>query len=87
VIPGGRQLRPRLQCGVRLRDRRHLRPRTESLSPVENAPAFENYFGATDYPEPDTLQLILAAESVTGLCLTSFHGCYDGSQSAVPASD
>jgi hypothetical protein len=40
--------------------------------------------GANEYPSTDADDLIAAAEQSTGLCLTSFHGCYEASQMVVP---
>jgi hypothetical protein len=43
-----------------------------------------NGYRYPDNGDGDTDLLISAAEQATGLCLTSFHGCYDASQFAVP---
>jgi hypothetical protein len=40
--------------------------------------------GANEYPSADADDLIAAAEQSTGLCLTSFHACYEASQMVVP---
>lgn len=56
---------------------------------VENRSPAPNHIGAdiedfADYAEPAAEQMLLAVEQATGLCMTSFHTCYSGTQFRVP---
>lgn len=54
--------------------------------PVETAPLSLLGCGAFEFPSEDADLLIAYAEQATGLCLTSFHGCYDASVMQIPAA-
>src|SRR5262245_20772819 len=40
-----------------------------------------------EWPSDDTAALLARAEQLTGLCLTSFHGCYEANRFSIPAGD
>jgi hypothetical protein len=59
----------------------------ENLSPFTLTPWIDDYEDwPVDWPSADADLLISVAQDLTGLCATSFHGCYRSSQFAVPAA-
>ena len=57
--------------------------------PVENRSPYPNNLGNEGddfdvYPDSNSLAILLDAEEATGLCMTSYHQCYEASQFRIP---
>jgi len=59
----------------------------EIRAPYPNNLGSEGDEGYGDYPSPDSLAVILDAEEATGLCMTSFHACYEATQFKIPVAN